>query len=379
MPTREGFVLLAVAAAIFLLATNVMSGLLFVLDAVVLAVLAAGGAGAIAATRRVRVRRRAPARGVEGTPLPVTLTLEARRPARFLVVEDGWPGARAAAFVPLVPAGRPQVVTLAPVPARRGRHRLGPVQLRSIGALGVFAARREVAPPGEVLVWPALRPPTPAATARLAPALAAAAAARRTRCADDLYGVRDYRPGDAPRHVHWRSSARRGALVVREFERPEAPGLAVVLDLDRRLPPEALDPAVRAAASLYRLALDRRVDAVVMAWAEGPVVLRRWEDVMDWLACVRPVGPPLSEALARLRAATDRHLLVVAATRQAAGWPEGCTPVLPAGPGVPRASDVAAAGATRALPESLAERARATAAPPRTGALVYTPDGTVLG
>ena len=36
----------------------------------------------------------------------------------------------------------------------------------------------------------------------------------------DLYGVREFRSGDALRRIHWRTSARRGQLVVREFEPP---------------------------------------------------------------------------------------------------------------------------------------------------------------
>lgn len=354
MPTREGTVLLTVAVALFLLATNVMSGLLFVLDAVVLATVVTGWASALTATRRVRPRRQVATRGVEGRPLHVTLTLEARRPARLLVVEDGWPGARVAAFVPGVRPGRPEVVTLAPVPTRRGRHRLGPLEIRSRGALGVCTARRRLGETAEALVWPAWRPVAPAAVERLAPVLETAAAARRTRHAEDLYGVRDYRAGDNLAHVHWRSSARRGALVVREFECAEAPGVAVVLDLDRRLPAEALDPAVRAAASLYRLALDRGLDMVLMAWAQGPVVLRQWAEAMDWLASARPSGPPLAEALARLRRVTDRHLLVVALADGIAGWPEGSTPVVPVGM-TPSGAKVPA------------------------DALVYMADGTVLG
>lgn len=36
--------------------------------------------------------------------------------------------------------------------------------------------------------------------------------------ADAFVGLRDYRPGDPPRHIHWRSFAKRGEPVVKEFQ-----------------------------------------------------------------------------------------------------------------------------------------------------------------
>src|SRR5690606_37788608 len=60
--------------------------------------------------------------------------------------------------------------------------------------------------------------------------------------------LREHRPGDDPRQVHWRSSARRGTLVVREYERAEPRHTLVVLELvlapGAQVEPE-LDPAER--------------------------------------------------------------------------------------------------------------------------------------
>jgi uncharacterized protein (DUF58 family) len=46
----------------------------------------------------------------------------------------------------------------------------------------------------------------------------------------DIRGVRQYRPGDAMRSVHWRTSARRGELMVREFDSAQATHLVVVVE-----------------------------------------------------------------------------------------------------------------------------------------------------
>jgi len=47
----------------------------------------------------------------------------------------------------------------------------------------------------------------------------------------DFFGLRAYRPGDSKRWIHWRSSARRDELVVKQFQQPENQELVILLDL----------------------------------------------------------------------------------------------------------------------------------------------------
>ena len=47
----------------------------------------------------------------------------------------------------------------------------------------------------------------------------------------DFFGLRAYRPGDSPRYIHWRSSARRDELVVKQFQQADSRELVVLLDL----------------------------------------------------------------------------------------------------------------------------------------------------
>ncbi len=47
----------------------------------------------------------------------------------------------------------------------------------------------------------------------------------------EFFGLRNYRVGDMRRWIHWRTSARRNELVVRQFEREENQCLGVVIDL----------------------------------------------------------------------------------------------------------------------------------------------------
>ncbi|MFT3882674.1 MAG: DUF58 domain-containing protein [Gemmatales bacterium] len=54
--------------------------------------------------------------------------------------------------------------------------------------------------------------------------------ARRTVTPADFYGIRSYRSGDSARWIHWRTTARVGSPMVREFEEPPQNHLTVVLD-----------------------------------------------------------------------------------------------------------------------------------------------------
>lgn len=57
------------------------------------------------------------------------------------------------------------------------------------------------------------------------------AAARRQPTAQlEFHGLHAFRPGDSPRHIHWRTTARRGELMVREFEDLPNDNLVLVVD-----------------------------------------------------------------------------------------------------------------------------------------------------
>ena len=72
----------------------------------------------------------------------------------------------------------------------------------------------------------------------------------------EYHGLRDYRPGDSPRWIHWRTSARLGKPMVKEFEQQHEQDLAILLDpwlprtkvtAEQR---EALEEAIRFAATV---------------------------------------------------------------------------------------------------------------------------------
>ncbi|WP_165314421.1 DUF58 domain-containing protein [Agromyces protaetiae] len=67
-----------------------------------------------------------------------------------------------------------------------------------------------------------------------------------------FHALREYVPGDDRRHIHWRSSAKTGTFMVRQFEQTRRSRLMVVLDLDTASyrDDDEFELAVSAAASV---------------------------------------------------------------------------------------------------------------------------------
>ena len=145
---------------------------------------------------------------------------------------------------------------------RRGVHQLGPVTLSTSDPVGLQQYERTLPLAGEVLVYP------PAVHLPYAwPTSHGGAQPMRPRRrlrgeGDELYGIRDYVPGDDPRRISWKSSAHRGKLAVVEYERPESLQGMILLDLGRQWHAgegdrHTLEYGVLLAASLVEQAYER--------------------------------------------------------------------------------------------------------------------------
>jgi len=135
----------------------------------------------------------------------------------------------------------------------------------------------------------------------------ASLAAPRAGSGTEMFGVREYRPGDPLRRIHWRSSARHGELIVREFEPPGVQTLGIFCDPSPATP-EVADQIARLAASEAWDCL--RSGGRVVMWAPGveatsPSEARSLWALLEWLARYPDQSgdlgtppPPTSDAIA---------------------------------------------------------------------------------
>jgi uncharacterized protein (DUF58 family) len=143
----------------------------------------------------------------------------------------------------------------------------------------------------------------------------------------ELHGVREYVQGESLRNVHWRSTARRGVLMVKELEDAPRDEIAVLLDADARAVAGAsFDVQVRAAGSILEAHV-RRGRRAVLAVNDSERVVQHvrspaadWRRALELLAAVEPTGrTPLASLLAEEASAAARALELTVVTARIDG------------------------------------------------------------
>jgi uncharacterized protein (DUF58 family) len=156
-------------------------------------------------------------------------------------------------YLPRVEAGGERIVTWSATPARRGRQRLPGLRVTTRFPFGVFLKSGRVILDEEIVVFPAVT----AAPSHLLRQLggAGSSAMRRRGRGHDLHNLRDYLPGDDPRLIHWRSTAKTQTLTVREMAAETALDTRIVLEgagRDRERLEAGLSEAASVAVHLLR-------------------------------------------------------------------------------------------------------------------------------
>ncbi len=185
--------------------------------------------------------RSLPVSAAAGETLLLTYTLgnTSRLPKFYLSVRDTLPpGVTLTNGPPLLVLGLwpgEERTTHCLVAARqRGVFALGPAHIYSTDPLGLQTFSQKALAVDELIVYPALIPIAESWPRGAGSAGWQGMASMATRGdGDDFYGVREYALGDDLRRVHWRTTARTGALAVAEYTQGVTLEAVVALDLSR--------------------------------------------------------------------------------------------------------------------------------------------------
>ncbi|HJR00538.1 MAG TPA: DUF58 domain-containing protein [Methylomirabilota bacterium] len=278
-PTRDGWWCLLVAVALGVAAINTGNNLLYLLVSALLALIVVSGILSEQSMRGLDLTGVAPDEVYAGQPALLGASIANRKrwfTSYSVTVELLAPEARALQsasrfiYVRRIEAGLERLATWEETLPRRGRHRLTGVRMTTRFPFGLFVKAGRPALTDEVIVFPAVRPMSAESLRRLGES--GDAAARRRGRGNDLYNLRGYRSGDDPRFIHWRSSAKAEALLVRELEADTSQNTRIVLVGRGVRGAEALEQGLSEAASLA-VALIRAGAGVELAGRDCAVPL----------------------------------------------------------------------------------------------------------
>lgn len=112
----------------------------------------------------------------------------------------------------------------------RGWHRFGPALATAVDPFGIVSRRNELPQDEGFLVYPRIVPVTSPIVPPRQPYGDFKPAQRLIEDPMRMAGVREYVPGDSPRRIHWRATARTGVMQTRVFEPSASPIAAIFLD-----------------------------------------------------------------------------------------------------------------------------------------------------
>lgn len=218
--------------------------------------------------------------------------------------------------LPALASGAEAEAIIEVVPPTRGRWEVGPAQIIGTDPLGMFKRPGPLSNTLPLLALPQMfEVPWIWRHDLLSPAARLAANAR-TRHGGEFWGIRPHEPGDELRHVHWKVTAHRGELVVKEYARGRELSTSIWLDLNSaniigQGADSSLELAISMTASLIPALLG--MDQAVAVIGSGlPAVLRSPD--RGEATVVRAL-----RALAEARAATGRpfNTLITEQAREA--------------------------------------------------------------
>ena len=115
----------------------------------------------------------------------------------------------------------------------RGEYEIGPAKVTSVFPLGLLSSWFKITDTESFLVAPRIGQLNPNWERRIASMVFGNQSVKRRRGTepDEFYAIRGWRSGDSRRNIHWRSTAKLGEPMVKEFDQRSNRDLALVLDL----------------------------------------------------------------------------------------------------------------------------------------------------
>lgn len=295
--SKKSLILILVAISLFLIATTIKSGWLYLVSSTMISLVTLEAITGFRATRKLEIDRESPAEVFEGDSLMVRMKINntGRTGKYYLSIRDlqflppkrelakeiksspgkmiwvskqglerrkqkrGDAGGGFTRTIGVEKLGPHESVNVRYEleAARRGVYATSGVEISSAGIFETVNIRRSIQVPSDLIVYPKTYPldSFPFHAADYASTVKPFESSRKGTGLD-YFGIRDYTPGDSLRHIHWKSSARQGKLIVKEYQHDYQYSLGVLLLLNKPafgdLINNSMEDGLRIAASIVR-------------------------------------------------------------------------------------------------------------------------------
>jgi uncharacterized protein (DUF58 family) len=160
----------------------------------------------------------------------------------------------------------------------RGVHLLSGYTISTSFPFGFVRRVMQLADPDNLLVYPAIGQVDPKLLLRFSAAEKSGAMLRPRRGGtDEFYGVKEYRTGENPRHIHWKRSARTGVLVSKEMTLVSPPRIVLLVDTYQKdFTTDSIarvEQAIAMAGSLASHALEAGLMVGLYTWSDEWITL----------------------------------------------------------------------------------------------------------
>ncbi len=340
---REGIGFLLIMMVLFVGSSLTQSNMLLLVFAAMAGPFVVNGWITFNMLQGLRVHRTPPARAMASELFAVELVLENQSTllsAWMMSVEDNLFHQKvlspSSVLFVRVPPRESQVGYYQLQLPQRGKYEFGPLRVTTRFPLGLIERSLIVRETGTTLIYPRIGRLSPGFKRQLlgASEQVEVSQSRSGVFDDEFHTLREYRTGDNPRAIHWRSSARRGTLIVREYHQNREHNLQVMIDLSG-VKPEYAAQAEAVLSLALTLCVEYRHECrgghlTVVCGGREPF---RWEasktssgmdQLLDWLAMVEMASDEYFALIAREtleQVDTGTRVIVVSTRKQeAAPW-----------------------------------------------------------
>lgn len=328
--TEGGWGILALAFALAVSGVRMELNLLILLFSSIISALAISVVAARRATRGVRMRRLLPDDITAGEPFFVQLFLERSKSnlprwgtltIQEKISEESQKDDEyeRLVFAPNMPAAGETEVGYELIAPNRGRYRFKTSRIISRFPFGLAYGASKLHLEYSFIAFPRrgrlLRRPAPPLRRTLAPA---AATRQIPEPVGEFHSLREYRAGDSPHLIHWRSSAKRNQLLLRKLDEPLSIG-GVALVVDTYLPDESegarrdhFENGISFAATLCEYFVGQGYNVTLYTPDDITGPTGRTHSLLSRLAVMRASSKPdgLHNAIANLQARRDSSWVV---------------------------------------------------------------------